>query len=70
MYGLWVISHGLLHLFIALKKCNKKCNMLEMILVQGFCPLKIKVTQSSNGFHLLPFDNICSFIHKDTVTIV
>jgi len=29
--------------FIALKKC-KGWNMLEIILVQGFCPLKIKTT--------------------------
>ena len=35
--------------------------MLEIILVQGFCPLKIKVTQFPDGFCLksLPF----SFIH-------
>ena len=25
--------------------------MLEIILVQGFCPLKIKITQFPNGFH-------------------
>ena len=30
----------------------KKCNMLEIILVQGFCPLKIKTTQFPNGSHL------------------
>ena len=24
--------------------------MLEIILVQGFCPLKIKITQFPNGF--------------------
>ena len=29
--------------FIALEKCKKECNMLEIILVQGFCPLKIKI---------------------------
>ena len=31
--------------------------MLEIILVQGFCPLKIKITQFPNGFCLksLPF---------------
>ena len=38
--------------FIALEKCEKECNMLETILVQGFCPLKIKLTQFTNGFHL------------------
>ena len=26
--------------------------MLENILVQGFCPLKIKITQFSGGFRL------------------
>ena len=26
--------------------------MIEIILVQGFCPLKIKITQFPNGFHL------------------
>ena len=25
--------------------------MFEIILVQGFCPLKIKITQFPNGFH-------------------
>ena len=25
--------------------------MLEIIVVQGFCPLKIKITQSPKGFH-------------------
>ena len=33
-----VISYNLLQ-FIAHKKCKKECNMLEIILVQGFCPL-------------------------------
>ena len=26
--------------------------MIEMILVKGFCPLKIKITQFPNGFRL------------------
>ena len=26
--------------------------MLEIILVQGLCPLKIKITQFPGGFHL------------------
>ena len=38
--------------FIALEKCEKECNMLENILVQGFCPLKIKITQFPDGFCL------------------
>ena len=35
-----------------LEKCEKECNMLENILVQGFCPLKIKITQFPDGFCL------------------
>ena len=27
----------------ALEKCEKEFNMLKVILVQGFCPLKIKI---------------------------
>jgi len=38
--------------FIALEKCEKECNMLEIILVQGFRPLKIKITQFPNGIPL------------------
>ena len=40
---------------ISLKKCEKKCNMLYIILVQGFCPLKIKITQFTGGFRLKSF---------------
>ena len=40
-----VILYNLLHYFIAFEKCKKGWNMLEIILVQGFCPLKIKITQ-------------------------
>ena len=36
---------------IAVKKCEKECNMLKIILVQGFCRLKIKITQFLAGFH-------------------
>ena len=36
--------------FIALEKCKKECSMLKIILVQGFCSLKINITQFSNGF--------------------
>ena len=28
--------------------------MIEIILVQGFCLLKIKITHFPNGFHLSP----------------
>ena len=38
--------------FIALEKCEKECTMLEVILVKGFCPLKIKISQFLNGFCL------------------
>ena len=38
--------------FIALEKCEKQCNMLEIIVARGFCPLKIKITQSLDEFHL------------------
>ena len=35
----------------AVKKCEKECNMLKIILVQGFCRLKIEITQFLGGFH-------------------
>ena len=38
--------------FIALEKCKQECNMIEIILAQGFCPMKIITTQFPNGFHL------------------
>ena len=47
--------------FIALEKCEKECNKLEIILVQGFCPLKIKITQFPNGFYLNSFNNLPSY---------
>ena len=37
---------------LALEKCKKECNILWIILVQGFCPLKIKITQFPGGFRL------------------
>ena len=30
----------------------KECSIPKIILVQGFCPLKIKVAQFPNGFRL------------------
>ena len=39
--------------FVARKRCKQECNMLEIILVQGFCPLKIKTTQFPNVFHVI-----------------
>ena len=38
--------------FKALEKSEKECNMLEIILVQGFCSLKIKITQFPDEFCL------------------
>ena len=35
---------------LTLEKCKKECNMLKIILVQDFCPLKIKITQFPGGF--------------------
>ena len=40
---------------IALEKCKKECDIVEIILVQGFCPLKIKITQYPDGFRLNVF---------------
>ena len=37
---------------LALEKCKKECNVPFIILVQGNCPLKIKITQFSGGFRL------------------
>ena len=33
--------------------------MLQIILVQGFCPLKMKITQFPNGFHLEGGARVC-----------
>ena len=45
-YYRWLITS------LGLKKCKKECNILEIILVQGFHPLRIKITQFPAGFHL------------------
>ena len=45
---------------IAGEKCEKECNMREIILVQGFCPVKIEITQFPIGFHLTP---VIAFVH-------
>ena len=51
--------------FIALEKCKKECNMIEIILVWGFCQLKIKITQFPDGFHLeFNFVSIIFFIFQ------
>ena len=37
---------------LALEKCKKEGNILQIILVQDFCPVKIKITQFRDGFRL------------------
>ena len=37
---------------IVLEKCKKECDIVSIILVQGFCPLKIKITLFPDGFRL------------------
>ena len=37
---------------LALEKCKQECNMIEIILAQGFCSMKIIITQFPHGFHL------------------
>ena len=51
-YYRWFITS--LKIFI-LKNVKKECNVFKIILVQDFCPLKIKITQFPDGFRL----NIC-----------
>ena len=37
---------------LALEKCKKERNILKIILVQVFCPLRINTTQFPGGFRL------------------
>ena len=37
---------------ISLEKCKKECGIVEIILVQGFCPLKVEIFQFPDGFCL------------------
>ena len=48
---LWYYNRQLIT-SIALEKYKKECDTVKIILVQGFCPLKIKITQFSDGFRL------------------
>jgi len=41
-----------LFLSLAFRKCKKDCNILKIILVQGFCPLKTEVDRFPIGFRL------------------
>ena len=45
-YYRWLITS------LSLEKCKKEDNFVWIILVQGFCPLKIKLTQFPDGFRL------------------
>ena len=51
--GLWCCYRYLIT-SIALEKGKKKCDIVYIILVQGFCLLKIKITQFPDGFLLNP----------------
>jgi len=42
----------MIYYIFGLEKCKKECNMFLIILVQDFCPLKIKITQFHGGFRL------------------
>ena len=42
---------------------KNECNMLKIIMVQGFCPLKIKITQFPDGFRLFFTELIKGFTH-------
>ena len=44
------ITHGTLAR--AYPRVKKQCDFVLIILVQGFCPLKIKITQFPDGFRL------------------
>ena len=42
---------------IAFEKCKKECDIVQIILVKGFCPLKTKITHFPDGFLLNPDTN-------------
>ena len=37
---------------LAFEKCKKECDIVKIILVKGFCPLKTKITHFPDGFLL------------------
>ena len=45
---------------LALEKCRNESNIVWIILVQGFCPLKIKITPFPDGFGLKTSWSHCS----------
>ena len=68
-------SLELFHIIYYIYICLKECNLRKFILVQGFCPLKIKITQFPYGFRVnffFCFDLVvsyfflsdASFLHK------
>ena len=47
-----VTSDNCFIISLACRKCKKNCNILNVILVQGFCPLKIEIARFPIGFLL------------------
>ena len=64
----WEIVFGVftdIIISIALEKCEKECNIVYIILVQGFCPLKIEITQFPDEFWLkFMFQNMAFLLLK------
>ena len=57
----WLLSS------LALEKCKQECTILKIILVQGFCPLRIKITQFPGGFRLKTTSSPCAITSKQTM---
>ena len=45
---------------LAFEKCKQECQIVQIILVQGLCPLKIKITEFPCGFCL----NFCINLYQ------
>ena len=60
LYNFSELSHGKLFwcylrkwlISLAFRKCKKDRNILNVILVQGFCPLKTEIARFPTGFRL------------------
>ena len=37
---------------LAFEKCKKECDIVQIILVRGFCPLKTRIAHFPDGFLL------------------
>ena len=51
--GLWEIVFGVIsgnYLLFTYKKCRNDCEILKIILVPDFCPLKPEIARFSIGF--------------------